>query len=182
MEQGWIKLHRRLFDKPIWLLSSPEQKVILIALLSMANHAEKRWEWQGRPYTCKPGQMITSLKSIKKRCGRYVSEQNIRTALKRFEIFGFLTNKSTKHNRLITICNWDIYQKTDDAANNHTNNRLTNGQQSTNSQLTTNKNDKNVKNEKKGEKKYIPPLSFYEMDCQRAAAAFEQAGRKFLNG
>jgi DNA replication protein DnaD len=178
MNQGWIKLHRELFDKPIWLLSTPEQKVVLIALLGLANHAEKKWEWQGKPYTCKAGQFITSLESIKKRCGKGISLQNIRSSLKRFENFGFLTNKSTKQNRLITICNWDTYQKQGDEANNQINNQTANDQQTANSQLTTNNNDKNVKKEKKGG----TPKSFYEMDCERAAASLAEAGRKFLNG
>jgi hypothetical protein len=138
--QGWIKLHRELLDKPIWLLSSSEQRVVLITLLCMANHAEKQWQWQGKPYTCKPGQLITSVKSIKKRCGKGISTQNIRTALRRFKYMGFLTIESTKQNTLITICNWDIYQK-DEKANSQTN------QQSANNQLTTNNNVKNINNQ-----------------------------------
>ncbi|MCA5964224.1 hypothetical protein LC724_33295 [Blautia sp. RD014234] len=40
-DKGWIKIHRELLDKPIWQLSTPEQKSILITLLLMANHREK---------------------------------------------------------------------------------------------------------------------------------------------
>lgn len=111
MTGGWIKLYRQLLEKPIWLESSPEQKVILITLLSMANHEEKEWEWQGVPYKAKPGQFVTSLESIRKKCGKGISLQNVRTALKRFEKYEFLTNQSTKQNRLITIVNWGIYQE-----------------------------------------------------------------------
>ena len=82
---GWIKLYRDLIDKPIWKCSTPEQKVILITLLCMANHDTQEWEWQGKRFTCKPGQMVTSLESIAKACGNGVSGQNVRTAIKRFE-------------------------------------------------------------------------------------------------
>ena len=37
---GWIRVHRELLDKPIWLNSTPEQKTILITLLLMANFKE----------------------------------------------------------------------------------------------------------------------------------------------
>ena len=145
MTGGWIKLYRQLLEKPIWLESSPEQKVILITLLSMANHEEKEWEWQGVPYKAKPGQFVTSLESIRKKCGKGISLQNVRTALKRFEKYEFLTNQSTKQNRLITIVNWGIYQE----KNAELTDQPTVSSQTPNSQLTTNKNvknDKNVKN------------------------------------
>ncbi|EPF5050210.1 hypothetical protein ACSSTF_004802, partial [Escherichia coli] len=94
MTGGWIKLYRQLLAKPIWQESTPEQKVILITLLSMANHEEREWEWQGAPYKANPGQFVTSLESIRKKCGKGISLQNVRTALKRFEKYGFLTNES----------------------------------------------------------------------------------------
>ena len=45
MDNGWIKLYRVLLDKYIWLRSTPEQKVILITLLLMANHEPHKWVW-----------------------------------------------------------------------------------------------------------------------------------------
>ena len=135
---GWITLHRKLLDKPIWHESTPEQKVILITLMLMANHKEKQWEWQGRPYKAKPGQFVTSINSIVERCGKGVSAQNVRTALKRFEKYEFLTNQSTKQNRLITIVNWGFYQDMEQPTNKATNRQLTDDQQTANSQLTTN--------------------------------------------
>lgn len=107
---GWVKLYRELKSKSIWQLSSPEQKVVLITILLLANHEENKWEWQGRQFACKAGQLITSLKSLSKECGEGVSIQNVRTALERFEKLGFLKNESTTSGRLITVLNWDIYQ------------------------------------------------------------------------
>lgn len=146
MDKGWITLHRQLLDKPIWLGSTPEQKVILITLLLMANHREKEWEWQGKPYRARPGQFVTSLPNIAKKCGKGVSIQNVRTALKRFEKYEFLTDESTKQNRLITIVNWGIYQEEEIKANSSPNSQLTDDQQTPNSQLTANNNVNNVNN------------------------------------
>lgn len=143
---GWIVLHRKLLDKPIWFESTAEQKVILITLLLMANHAEKEWEWQGQKYVAKPGQFVTSLSKIAEVCGEGISFQNVRTALKRFEKYGFLTNESTNKNRLITINNWAFYQDNPNDTNRQPNKQLTSNQQATNKQLTTNNNDKQINN------------------------------------
>src|SRR5690554_4820072 len=65
MEKGWIKLHRIIKEKPIWLASTPEQKTILITILLMANHEENEWEWKGEKFKVLPGQFVTSLESIR---------------------------------------------------------------------------------------------------------------------
>ena len=110
MSDGWIKLYRELLDKPIWKLSTPEQKSILITLLLLASHEDNEWEWKGEKFTVNPGQFVTSLDSIKKAVGNGISIRNIRTALVRFGKLGFLTNKSTKMGRLVSIINWGSYQ------------------------------------------------------------------------
>ncbi|WP_171333733.1 DnaD domain-containing protein [Enterococcus cecorum] len=140
---GWIKLYRELLEKPIWFESTPEQKTILITLLLMANHEGRQWEWQGQKYYAAPGQFVTSLPKIVEACGPGVSIQNVRTALKRFEKYEFLTDKSTKKNRLITINNWAFYQDNPNNPNRQANSQLTVNQQSANSQLTSNKNVRN---------------------------------------
>lgn len=139
--QGWIKLHRCLLTKPIWNDSTPEQKTVLMTILMLANHQGREWEFKGERYKAEPGQFITSLESLTQKCGKGVSIQNVRTSLKRFEKYDFLTNESTNKNRLITIVNWGFYQSTQEELTNNP----TSNQQATNKQLTTNKNDKNDK-------------------------------------
>ncbi|WP_053069899.1 DnaA N-terminal domain-containing protein [Clostridium novyi] len=157
MSQGWFKLHRELFEKAIWQSSTPEQKVILIALLGMANHQGKEWEWKGKQFKAEPGQFVTSIDSIVKRCGKGISEQNVRTAIKKFKKYEFLTEEVTKTGRLITIVNWGLYQGVEGETNKQINKDLTDASQTPNKdltdssqtpnkQLTPNKNDKNYKN------------------------------------
>lgn len=159
MDEGWYKFYRKLYTKPIWLKSTPEQKVILVALLGKANHKEKEWEWKGKQFRAKPGQFVTSINSIIDMCGKGISEQNVRTALKRFEKYEFLTQEVTKTGRLITIVNWGLYQGIELETNKETNKDLTktsqrankdltDTSQSPNKDLTPNKNDKNIKNVK----------------------------------
>ncbi|HFL0520181.1 TPA: DnaD domain protein [Listeria monocytogenes] len=140
MSLGWIKLHRDLKEKPIWKRSTPEQKTILVTLLMMANHKENEWEWRGKPFKAKPGEFVTSIKSITEECGKGISSQNVRTALKRFENYGFLTKESTKVSTLINVVNWGVYQELENKTNTVTNKQLTNDSQTANKQLTTNKN------------------------------------------
>lgn len=162
---GWVKLYRELKSKSIWQLSSPEQKVVLITILLLANHEENKWEWKGEQFVCKPGQLITSLNSLVRECGDGVSIQNVRTALDRFEKLGFLTNVSTKTGRLITIVNWEKYQGRDFVDNKDANKDLTKSQQRANKDLTTNKNDKEYKNDKEG-KEIKPAAPFSDDDSE----------------
>lgn len=134
---GWICLHRALLDKPIWQLSTPAHKSILITMVLMANHEPKEWEWMGKKFTVNPGQFVTSLDSIKRRCGKGVGIQQIRRAIARFKKLDFCTSEATKTGRLITILNWEKYQSKEDC------DRQSN-RQSTDKAPTPNNNDNNV--------------------------------------
>jgi uncharacterized phage protein (TIGR02220 family) len=101
----------------------------------MANHEETEWEWQGKKFKAAPGQMVTSLENIAKEAGKGISIQNVRTAIDKFEKYGFLTNQSTKTGRLITVLNWELYQSKKE-------NQQSNKQRA-NKEVTTNNNDKN---------------------------------------
>ena len=177
---GWIKLYRCLLDDPLWQCSTNEQKVILVTLLLMANHAERKWQWQGRPYICRPGQMITSAQSIAEKAGPDISRQNVRTTLKRLEKMGFLTIQSTKVNTLITICNWEHYQAKPEWINQDANHPFTNDSPSFNQDLTTNKNVKNEKNAKNIYMRDNVYLSFQERERRQTDEAFQKAKAEFL--
>ncbi|MDY0396807.1 hypothetical protein RWE15_24035 [Virgibacillus halophilus] len=146
----------------------------MITLLVMANHREKEWEWQGEKFKTEPGQFVTSLEKIAQKCGRGITIQNIRTALKRFERYGFLTNKSTNRNRLVSIVNWEIYQSLDEEDNKPSGRQLTSNQQATNKQLTTNKNVKNLRTKEvkdiRRKRVYDETSNFYQL----AVFFFEQ--------
>jgi DNA replication protein DnaD len=146
---GWVKLYRKTQKSDMYKNLNSVQRDVMINCLMLANHKENKWEWNGEIFEAEPGQFITSLSSLKEVCAKDVSIQNIRTALKKLERWDFLTNKSTKTGRLITIVNWGKYQGLDCEVNKDNNKEVTKNQQSTNKELTTNKNDKNVKNEKK---------------------------------
>jgi hypothetical protein len=172
---GWVKLHRELLDKPIWFESTPEQIKILMTLLLMASHKETEWEWKGKKYKAVPGQFVTSLPNIVKKAGKGISIQNVRTALVRFEKYGFLTDESTKQNRLITIVNWLSYQRLDDEEEERNDVDQQTNQQSANSQLTS---IKNLRTKELKELKKSPKVSPSDLDYKNAHMLYELRAAK----
>lgn len=132
-DSGWFKVYRELFDKPIWLNSTPAQKTVLITILSMANHEAKEWEWKGKKYMVQPGQFISSTEKIAAKCGKGVTRQVVRGALARFTNFGFSTSETTNTSTLINVVNWAKYQ----GVNSKTTNYSTSGQPSDNQATTS---------------------------------------------
>ena len=176
-KRGWIKVYRELMYKPIWKQTTPQQKVILVTILLSANHEANTWIYNGKTYQCEPGQFVTSLENLAADCGKGVTIQNLRTALKLFEKLGFLTEQSTKNGRLITVVNWEKYQGQGDMLTNE----ITDSQQSINKASTDSlttikeiKNDKNVKNEKKGN------IGAHSAECKEIIDYFnEKTGTKY---
>lgn len=144
--EGYIKIWRVLLTKPIWLNSTSDQRSILIAILGKANWQENKWEWKGKPYQCMPGEFISSYKKIAKLAGKGVTDQKVRTAIKRFKNLEFLTYLSTNgwgDGIKVIITNWEEYQK---EINRPVNRPLTDNQQTINFSLTTNEEHEEYKN------------------------------------
>lgn len=142
---GWIKLHRDILKNSLWLDCTLEQKVIMITLLLMANHEERKCSFGKDIITIMPGQFVTSIKSIAQNCGNGITERQIRTALDKFEKRGFVVKNTSNKNTLVSIVNWGVYQ--DIGALNVK--QMSNKCKTDVKQMSTNKNEKNEKNEKK---------------------------------
>ena len=138
--EGWIKLHRKILDSPLWENLKHDQRTVFITILLRANHSETRYIWGGKEIHLIPGQFIISLKKFSNQCD--VSIQSLRTTISKLERHGFLTRESTRESTKLTVCNWDTYQKKENEANTQTNSGLTHHQHTPNTPLTTNKNDK----------------------------------------
>lgn len=112
---GYFKLHRELFCKPIWTNSTIEQQVILITLLAMANWQSVETEIDGEVIKLMPGQFIASVEDIRKRINKpEITTKKIRGANERFGKLGFLANvrasKRANAKSIISIVNWRLYQ------------------------------------------------------------------------
>lgn len=138
---SWIKIFRELLQWE-WFQKA-EMVQLFIYLLLKANCVDK--QWQG--ITIKRGQLATSNATIRQ--DLRLSEQQIRTCIKRLISTGEITYKSTNRYVVITICNYDKYQEvgntTNEQNNEPTNNQSTDEQRAINEQSTTTKEVKNIR-------------------------------------
>ena len=148
IEDGYIKISRRIFYSKTFSHLNAVQKLITIYLILMANYQDNKW-WDnhGKKFIdIKRGSFITSVDNIKKKIkDRLVTTQKIRTCVKILKNMQFLTIKTTSHYTLITIEKYNLYQNGDSYINKPTNKALTKHQQSPNKALTTTKKDKKDK-------------------------------------
>lgn len=133
MANGWVKLHRQMTEWG-WYKDN-NTKCLFIHLLLMANHEKK--EYKG--VVIKKGQLMTGLELLSSQTGMSVME--IRTALKHLKLTNEITINSTNKGTIITILNWCKYQLNEELITSNS----TQEQQTDNKQITTNKNDKKIK-------------------------------------
>lgn len=137
MEQGWIKLHRKLLENP--LMKKPTWAWLWVVLLLKANHKENKMIWNNNVIIIKEGQFITGRKELSKDSG--IPESTIENILNYLENQQQIQQQKESKYRLITIVNWKLHQSSDTQSDN----KPTTKQQ----QADTNKNDNKDKNEKK---------------------------------
>ena len=149
IEDGYVKISRRVFNSKTFSSLNAIQKLITIYLILMANHKDNKW-WNNHEkkfITIKRGSFITSVESIKKKIkDRLVTTQKIRTLLETLENMQFLTIGTTSQYTFITIIKYDLYQDGDSYYNKPNGKAVTKQQQSGNKAVTTNNNVKNEKN------------------------------------
>jgi allophanate hydrolase subunit 1 len=129
---GWIKIHRQILEWE-WYSDNNAFRVFLHLILK-ANHKEKRFKGM----ELKIGTVITSRDILAIETG--LSVRQIRTALDKLKSTNEVTIKTSSQGTIIELVNYKKYQLT---TNEATNERPMNDQQA-----TTNKNDKNEKNER----------------------------------
>lgn len=145
-EQGWIKVNRKLLNWE-WYKETNTKSLFIHALLR-ANFDDQKFQGIIVPR----GSFVSSYPNLAAETG--LSVQNVRTALKRLISTGELTVKKYPKFTLFKVENYDMYQ----TPNSQTNSQLTVNQQAPNSQLTTIKEIKNVRN-KEIKNIYIAPTS-----------------------
>jgi predicted transcriptional regulator len=133
MKGGWIKLHRSLLDWE-WYDDINVMRVFLHCLL-MANHKDKRYKGA----VVERGSFLTGRDTLASQTGLTV--QQIRTSLNKLKSTNELTIKSSKQGTVIQVVSYDKYQEVTNESTTH--------QPDSNQIVTTNKKNKNIKNEKK---------------------------------
>lgn len=136
MSSGWVKLHRKILDNPIF--KNDKLFRVFMYLLLKASHTERDQLIGDSIVHLKVGQWATGRKAISRDTG--LTEQNVRTAISKLEKLGILTIKVTVKYSVFSIANWHNHQQD--------NQQVTNKQPASNQQVTTNNNVKNEKNDK----------------------------------
>jgi hypothetical protein len=133
MSTGWIKIHRKLTSWE-WYNDVNTTRVFLHLLL-VANHKDNKW----RGIEIKRGQRLTSISALATETN--LSIKNIRTSIKRLKSTNEVASHSTAQHTVFTMVNYDLYQE---GASEVASEGQAKGKQG-----ATNKNDKNVNNDKK---------------------------------
>lgn len=132
---GWVKLFYRFKDWE-WY-GDPNMVALFVHLLLSANFKTTRWRGREIPR----GSFVTSRAQLSSATG--LSEQSVRTCLKRLISTNEITVQSTKEFTIVTICKFDEYQDavgdSNQLDNQEANQRLTNDPPSINQPLTTSK-------------------------------------------
>lgn len=139
--EGWIKLHRKTLDNPI-ITKDSDYLAVWIYLLLNTTHKEYDVLFKGERITLKKGQLLTGRKSISEKLK--IDENKVQRILKTLENEHQIEQQSSNKNRLITIVSWDKYQQDEQQDEQQVNNNRTTSEQ----QVNTNKNVKNIKNDK----------------------------------
>lgn len=134
--QGFIKIYRKMLDWE-WYKNENAKNVFIHCLLK-ANWKDGRF--QG--YYVPRGSFVTGRRQLSQELN--ISEQSIRTALKRLKSTNEITIKTTKNFSIISIVNYEKYQET----NQEINHQLTNNQPTSNQHLTTIEEYKEIKNKR----------------------------------
>lgn len=135
---GWIKLHRKILDNPIVCRDSDYLAVWTYLLLN-ATHKEYSAVFSGQKITLLPGQLITGRKSISEQFN--ISESKVQRILKAFENDRQIEQQTSNKNRIISILSWVEYQDVEQQNEQPVNNKRTTTEQ----QVNTNKNVKNLR-------------------------------------
>ena len=138
---GYVKINRSLIDWE-WYTCANTMRLFIHCVLR-ANWEPKIW----KGITIERGQFITSYNTLSRELD--LSTQNIRTSFSKMKLSGEVTRKATKRMTIVTVCNFDVYNSSENEANKETNiatnKELTKNQHSNNSEITTDKNIKNIK-------------------------------------
>lgn len=108
MENGWIKLHRKVLENPS-VLHDAEYFALWVYLLLNASHEEYSTWFNGKRTELKAGQLVTGRKKIAQELR--MNEHKVDRALKLFESEQQIEQLCTPNGRLITVKNWQQYQK-----------------------------------------------------------------------
>lgn len=135
MSDGWIKLHRKTLENPV-ACKDADYLAVWIYLLLKATHDEIPANFRGHKIVLKPGQLITGRMKIASDLS--VNESKVKRILSAFKNDQQIDQQTSNKNSLITILNWNMYQKNDQQGGQ----QMTSKRPADDQQVTTNKKER----------------------------------------
>jgi len=137
---GWIKLHRKIFDNPMYFSEPFTRMQAWSDLLLLANHSGQYFYIRGNRIDVKRGEVAHSMESLAQRWKW--SRGKVLRYISQLENSQMIVQQKSHVITKLSITNYNTYQS------DGTTDSTTDGQQTV-QQTDTNKNDKNDKNENK---------------------------------
>lgn len=151
MNEGWIKMHRKIRDHWIW--QNRQYLRAWFDILFTVNFEDKKVLIESEIIECKRGQSLLSLNEWSKVFGHGWTVQRVRTFFDLLKKDQMIKTEGLRKTTRLTVCNYDNYQNNQQTDNTQTTDR----QQTSNTQVTTTKEIKESKERIKNENNIIPP-------------------------
>jgi len=179
--KGYIALHRKLRDNFLW--KQRRSFSMVEAWIDMLMEAQHSSEPQKvvigmTVLTCHRGQSLKSTTTWARRWGW--SRRKAHRFLQMLKKEDMVELENARVTSRVTICNYERYQTRRNDCETATERKRNDG----GTTKRTDNNYKNVNKEKNGNgpaSRFSSLKSFSQMDCERAAAAFEEAAKEFIN-
>ena len=136
MNNGWIKLHRKILDNPV-VMKDADHLTVWVYLLLVATHKDLPTMYGGKKIILHPGQLVTGRKKISKATG--VNESKVKRILNLFESDQQIDQRKERYGTLISINAWNEYQLCDQQNDQ----QVTNEWPTSDQRVTTIQEDKN---------------------------------------
>lgn len=107
LDNGWIKLHRKLLCNPI-VCKDAEHLAVWVYLLLQATHEDRQALFNGEKITLSAGQLLTSRNKIANTLK--ISSSKVYRILECLKNEQAIEQVTDKQQSLITISNWGLYQ------------------------------------------------------------------------
>ena len=163
MSIGWVSIHRKIFDNPIWLSEKFTKAQAWVDLLLLANHEKGYIFVRGIKIDIERGQVGWSENSLSSRWKW--SRTKVKNFLKILEKEQQIKQQINKISLIITIINYNQYQERDSKKSNKVYNRSATEEQEKdpNNNVNNENNENNISVPLKDGSFFIPSDEFLEI-------------------
>ena len=121
MTEGWIALHRKIYNSSDF--NNQLEVAVFLYLVSMASHKPTQVVYRKKKITLNRGQVSIAYRDLAKKFN--LSMQNIKTIIKHLKKSGNLNQTLTKNLSIYTIVKYSKYQDIEPQSNQKLTNRTT---------------------------------------------------------